>query len=195
VTETSRAQRTAAELKAATRRLLASKTYAEIKITDITEEAGRAAGSFYRHFADKDTLLKALVGDFETALREQVVHSAGHDHELTGREDVRRHVHAYWQTYRDHQPEMTGIFQASMLNSEFREIHTRLRERQVDVWAAHLAETHGDDARTTALGIVCMLEYFCYDRLSSRRRLNDKNIVDTLTDLIAGGVLGRRDRP
>ena len=50
-------------------------------------------------------------------------------------------------------------------------------------------------ARTTALGIVCMLEYFCYDRLSSRRRLNDKNIVDTLTDLIAGGVLGRRDRP
>ena len=162
----SRAERTAAELKAAARRLLTRKTYAEIRITDITEEAGRAAGSFYRYFTDKDDLLRALVADFESAVRGQVEDLLGGPvHRLANREDVRKHVEAYWTSYRTHHAEMSGLFQAAAVSEEFRAIHLRQRDRQVDIWSAHLAESNPvlSDPRLTALGVVCMLEYFCYE--------------------------------
>jgi len=121
VTETSRAERTATELKAAARRLLTRKSYADIRITDITEEAGRAAGSFYRYFTDKDDLLRALVADFESAVSGQVEDMlGGPDHGLADREDVRKHVEAYWTSYRTHHAEMSGLFQAAAVSDEFR---------------------------------------------------------------------------
>ncbi|MFD9741223.1 TetR/AcrR family transcriptional regulator [Umezawaea sp. NPDC059074] len=188
--ESVKARQTAEELKAAARRLLTRTTYAEIKITDITEEAGRAAGSFYRHFTDKDHLLRALVEDFEAAVREQVVSTAGHRHSLADRDDVRRHVEAYWVGYRRHHAEMAGVLQASMVSAEFREVHARLRGRQVAIWADHLAESHGDRAATAAFAVVSMLEAVCYDRLRGPSP-DGGDVVETLTDLIAGGVLGR----
>jgi AcrR family transcriptional regulator len=134
VAGSSRAERTAAELKAAARRLLTRKTYAEIRITDITEEAGRAAGSFYRYFTDKDDLLRALVADFEAAVRGQVEDLLGGPvHRLANREDVRKHVEAYWTSYRTHHPEMSGLFQAAAVSEEFRAIHLRQRDRQVGI--------------------------------------------------------------
>ena len=76
---------TEAELKDAARRLLVSKTYAEIKVTDITAEAGKAAGVFYRYFTDKDALLRTLAADFEQALHAVVVDHLGNNHVEHGR--------------------------------------------------------------------------------------------------------------
>ncbi|MFI6604330.1 hypothetical protein ACIBHX_49575 [Nonomuraea sp. NPDC050536] len=47
-----KSKRTEAELKDAARRLLTRKSYAEIKITDITAEAGKAVGSCYHRLAE-----------------------------------------------------------------------------------------------------------------------------------------------
>lgn len=194
MTGTSRAQRTADELKAAARRLLTRKSYADIRITDITEEAGRAAGSFYRYFTDKDDLLRALVADFEAAVRDQVEGAVGSsDHRLTSREDIRKHVEAYWQSYRTHQPEMSGLFQAAAVSAEFRKIHLRLREHQVGIWTGHLAEadTAPAEPRLAALAVVCMFEYFCYELLHhGEPEADDATAIETLTDLVSHGVLG-----
>jgi len=194
VTETSRAERTAAGLKAAARRLLTRKSYADIRITDITEEAGRAAGSFYRYFTDKDDLLRALVADFESAVSGQVEDMlGGPDHGLTDREDVRKHVEAYWTSYRTHHAEMSGLFQAAAVSDEFRAIHLRLREHQVDVWTAHLAQNDPApaDPRLAALGVVCLLEYFCYELMHyGEPAPDDRAAIAALTDLVARGVLG-----
>ncbi|MER5627408.1 TetR/AcrR family transcriptional regulator [Streptosporangium sp. NPDC002544] len=191
-----KSKRTEAELKDAVRRLLTRKSYAEIKITDITAEAGKAVGSFYRYFEDKDTLLASLAGDFQTALRSHVVDHLGHEHSLSTTDDIRRHVGAYWATYREHLPEIVGIFQASMSSGTFRHIHDELRQRHVENWTRHIRETDTpaarseESARLAALAISCMLESFCYHRLAESPGGDDDEDIETLTQLIAKGLLG-----
>jgi AcrR family transcriptional regulator len=79
VAERTKGQRTEEDLKNAARRLLVSKSYAEIKVTDITAEAGKAAGVFYRYFTDKNALLRALAADFEQALHSPEFQRFHHD--------------------------------------------------------------------------------------------------------------------
>lgn len=186
-----KSKRTEAELKDAARRLLTRKSYAEIKITDITAEAGKAVGSFYRYFEDKDALLTSLAEDFQTALRSHVVEQLGHEHALATADDIRHHVRAYWSTYREHLPEIVGIFQASISNGTFRHIHDELRQRHVEHWTRHIRETGAteESARLSALAITCMLESFCYHRLAENPGGDDDEAIDTLTQLIAKGLL------
>lgn len=202
-----RSQRTEAELKAAARRLLTRKPYADIKITDITSEAGRAAGSFYRHFTDKEALMSALIDDFATKVHEQVVGRMGQDHTLSTRADVRAHVEAYWRGYREHLPEMSGLFQVAMLSERFRAIHDDLREWQVRAWAGHLEDLkYPGPARLTALSIICLLESFAFDLIGRvDQRVNgsasggsaggmeasvDTDAIEALTGLLTAGLLG-----
>jgi AcrR family transcriptional regulator len=190
-----KAKRTESEWKDAARRLLTRKGYAEMRITDIATEAGKAVGSFYRYFDDKDALLRSLVDDFRAELRSRVVEQVGHQHALRSEDDIRHHVAAYWQTYREHLPEMVGLFQASMLNDAFRRLHAELRDHQVAMWEHHLrgAEADGADrseAHGLALAIVCMLEYFCYTWLTEQSgRVGDAEVIGRLSRLLATGLL------
>ncbi|MFI6297168.1 TetR/AcrR family transcriptional regulator [Nonomuraea sp. NPDC050790] len=191
-----KSKRTEAELKDAVRRLLTRKSYAEIKITDITAEAGKAVGSFYRYFEDKDALLTSLAGDFQAALRSHVVEQLGHGHTMSTVDDIRHHVRAYWATYREHLPEIVGIFQASMASGTFRHIHDELRRRQVEHWTRHILEIgapagkNEESARMAGLAISCMLESFAYHRLAESPGGDDEEAIETLTGLIARGLLG-----
>ncbi|MFI9388067.1 TetR/AcrR family transcriptional regulator [Kutzneria sp. NPDC052558] len=199
--ERTKGQQTEAELKAAARRLLVSRSYAEIKVTDITSEAGKAAGVFYRYFTDKDALLRALAADFDEALHAVVVKHVGEQHTLATVEDVRAHVEAFWTAYERYLPERRGILQASMLSSEFQRFHHGLRDRLVDVWADHIAATPAqadlpaDRARMSALAVVCLLESFCYSQFAEDGTAKDAAAaIETLTALIATGLLGTPPR-
>ena len=67
-----RAAQTEQALKDAARRVLARGSYLDMTIGDITTEAGRSVGSFYRHFANKDELLQALLLDWLTSAGEEL---------------------------------------------------------------------------------------------------------------------------
>jgi AcrR family transcriptional regulator len=195
VPEQTKGERTEEELKNAARRLLVSKNYAEIKITDITAEAGKAAGVFYRYFTDKDTLLRALAADFEQALHSVMVEHIGEDHGLRTVDDVRRHVEAFWATYARYLPERRGILQASMLSAEFQRFNDDLRDRQIDIWADHIVDARAgaspQRARMSALAVVCLLEYFCYSHYGDRGAAVDtETAIETAASLIATGLLG-----
>jgi AcrR family transcriptional regulator len=163
-----KSNRAEAEFKAAARRVFARQGYAPTKITDITTEAGRAAGGIYRYFESKAAVLKALADDFIAALHERVAGRAGHAHAMTTAEHVREHVEAYWKTYREFLPEMVAIYQASMSDPVFAGIWEDMRDRDVAIWSAHFRELrahHGksvEDAPRIAVMTRSLLEQHCY---------------------------------
>lgn len=111
---------TEAALKDAARRVFAKKGYLNTKITDITGEAGRAAGSFYNHFSSKEELLKALLADLlAESTRDAVAADSQHSGDFTSRAAVRWHVAKYWLFHSRHTVELTALRQAALVNAEF----------------------------------------------------------------------------
>jgi AcrR family transcriptional regulator len=194
---TTKGRRTAEELQAAALRVIARNGYLATKITDITAEAGKAAGSFYRYFTDKDALLRAVAKDYMAALSARVSDELGTEHTFRNREDVRLHVLAYWANYREHRAEMTGIYEASLVSSEFARYWSDLRGRHTVIWARHIAEARqlaapDEEAELTAFAVVCMLERFCQAAPTLPPTADDDAVVDALTHLIADGILPQR---
>jgi AcrR family transcriptional regulator len=189
---TSKSDRTAEEFKAAARRVFARQGYTTTKITDITAEAGRATGGIYRYFASKSDVLMALADDFVQSRHERVVHTVGDAHTMTTEDDVRDHVRAYWQSYRDHLPEMVAIYEAAMSDPRFAEVWHQVRERDLAIWRAHIKELRAHvgrpvaDATNLANMVISLLEYYCYQTLHRHEGLR-KN-VDTLARFVHGGI-------
>jgi AcrR family transcriptional regulator len=73
-----RIRRTRQSLQAALRTLLHSRSFDEISVQDITDTAAVNRATFYDHYADKFTLLDAMIaGGFHQMLSERQVHFDG----------------------------------------------------------------------------------------------------------------------
>ncbi|WP_033293290.1 TetR/AcrR family transcriptional regulator [Amycolatopsis jejuensis] len=141
MTATSRrdkAAETESALKEAAKRVFARKGYLNTKITDITKEADRAAGSFYNHFASKEELLVALLADLAEAGDRQ---AAGEDHlsDFSDPAAVRWHVRQYWDFYRTNAATMLALRQAAMVNDDFAASYASFGAAQASDIESHLA--------------------------------------------------------
>jgi AcrR family transcriptional regulator len=189
----SKADRTIEEFKAAARRVFSKLGYTATKITDISAEAGKATGGIYRYFDSKPAILKALADDFLQARHAHVAHASGHGHTMTTEEDVRKHVEAYWQSYRENLPEMVAIAEAAMSDPVFAEVWQQIHSRDVAIWRAHIKELRAhigkpvSDAANLAQMVVSLLEQYCYTTLHVGKGGTRKN-VETLTEFVYGGI-------
>ena len=112
-----KAAETETALKAAARRVFARKGYLNTKITDITTEAGRAAGSFYNHFAGKEELLEALLADLvATGDEARPSRATVGLHRPGGGALAREPV---LELLRDNAVTMRALRQAAMVNEDF----------------------------------------------------------------------------
>ncbi|PZG56982.1 TetR/AcrR family transcriptional regulator [Spongiactinospora gelatinilytica] len=195
----SRSLATEAALKSAARRVFAAKGYFNTKITDITTEAGRSAGSFYTYFPNKEALLEALAADFLEDLEARQQCNAGRAAELSY-DHLRAHVAQYWHSYREHLPEMVAIFQASMADQAFFARWRKLRDVEFDELREFttILERHsaGDvDPGVMASAALSAVEFFCYIWQAAGgdppgTRLTDDQAIDTLTTLLLHGMSG-----
>jgi AcrR family transcriptional regulator len=190
---TARGVRSRAALLAAARRLFASRGYANTKIADITKEAGRALGSFYTYFPNKEAVLEQFAEDFKAETNERLT-----ELDLTGAEsyDVVRELCAvYWNSCSKHSAELAAIFQASMLDARFamswRKIRSDARRNIAagirTVADAGLAQNPEPDATASALG--SMMDYFCYVWLieggeADRTSLPDEVAIETMARVL-----------
>jgi AcrR family transcriptional regulator len=194
-----RAAQTRAALLDAARRLFAERGYLNTKITDITAAAGRATGSFYEHFADKEQLLKALMVELEDAADGRL--AAGEhpvDHDLTDRAQLREHLDIAWSVMRAHRPVVVATFQ-SMIAADpgSGRAWAELVERTA-MFRDHLEwlrgrghPVAGDDPELIAAAMGAMLSMINHAMPADA---DDRRVVDAFTDLLLYGLAGPRDR-
>jgi AcrR family transcriptional regulator len=202
VKRTEQAASTEAALKEAARRVFARQGYLNTKITDITAEAGRAAGSFYNHFTGKEELLTALLTD---ALAESdaaiFAPDSQHRADFSDRDSVRWHVESYWRFYRRHAVELTALRQAALVNAEFGAQLEAMMAGNVDNLDDHLdpitnagRSLPGPPALVLAI-FAGLLDGFTYRWQLSEgrfggRHVDDDEAIDTLTEFIYRALNG-----
>jgi AcrR family transcriptional regulator len=196
-----KAAETEAELKAAARRVFARKGYLNTKITDITAEAGRAAGSFYNHFAGKEELLEALLADIAASGDE----SAEREDHLTDFSDpaaVRWHITRYWEFYKEHAPTMQALRQAAMVNDAFGRLLANFGATQAADLDSHLAHVTAAGLRLPArIDLSIAMMYQLVDNFAQMWLLEpapagwtpptDEEAIEALTRFVYRGFTGR----
>lgn len=188
---------TEAELKAAAIRVFDRVGYLNAKITEITAEAGRATGSFYKHFAGKEKLLEALLADLLTE-GDASAGMPGHGTDFGDREAVRYHVAVYWNFYRRHRTVMVALQQAATVDESFAERSQQMIEPDLRHIADHLAglDLPGDPLVVASM-FTSLVSTFAATWLSANhprlgRELTDEEAIDTLTSFVHLGIGGGR---
>ena len=190
---TARGVRSRAALLSSARRLFASKGYANTKIADITQEAGRALGSFYTYFDNKEEVLEQLAKDFKAEIDERLT-----ELDLTSSEPyevIRELCALYWDACRHHSAELAAIFQASMLDERFAERWRDIRSDARRNIAAGIRAVAKDgralnpEPEATASALGSMMDYFCYVWLveggeAGRPSLPDDVAIDTMARVL-----------
>ncbi|MEU1549792.1 TetR/AcrR family transcriptional regulator [Nocardia sp. NPDC005745] len=183
-------------LKAAALRLFAERGYLNTKITDITATAGRAAGSFYNHFASKEELLQALLNDLAAAGDERA-EGPDHNPDFSDPESVRYHVAGYWTFAREHAPVLRAVNQAALVNEEFARLVARFGIQQRADIADHVAGFADQGLRlpATADASLAMMFLLTQSLLAAVEEgnveLTDEQAVEGLTRFIYRGLTGR----
>lgn len=195
-----KAAQTRTALLDAARRLFAERGYLNTKITDITAAAGRATGSFYEHFADKDELLQALLADVESAADAEIAgRDHPKDHDLSDRAQLRDHIAVAWTVMREHRPISIALFQSMVAADPASGRAWHELTSQTAVLRDHLEYLSERGQRLpgapelVAAAIGAMLGTLNYAMPTTDT--DDDTIVDTLTDLLLTGLAGAADQP
>lgn len=191
-----RAAETEAALKAAAQRLFATRGYLNTKITDITAEAGRAAGSFYNHFASKEELLESLLADLEEA-GDESAGLPGHSPDFADPAAIRYHIAAYWGFYRRHAATIRALRQAALVNEDFARKLTAFRRAQNEELTGHVDYVTKAGLRlpTTPIASVVMMsaliDNFVQMWHDGQPDLAEEDAIDALTRFVYRGFTGR----
>ncbi|MFB8002506.1 TetR/AcrR family transcriptional regulator [Nocardia sp. NPDC056000] len=191
-----RSTETEQALKAAARRVFAERGYLNTKITDITAAAGRAAGSFYNHFASKEELLQSLLKDLAVE-GDSSAEAPGHKSDFTDPEAVRYHVEQYWNFARRNWPVLRAMNQAALVNEQFAQMVAGYgAEQRADI-ADHLdgfpaAGLKLPGSVDASLAMMFMATTGVLQAIEEGGlELTDEQAVDSLTLFIYRGLTGR----
>ncbi len=183
-------------LKDAARQVFADHGYLNAKITDITTAAGRAAGSFYNHFASKEELLQALLRDMAVASDERAT-DPEHNGDFTDPAAVRYHVRGYWTFAREHASVLRAIGQAALVSPDFARIIAGFgAEQRADI-ADHVADFPERGLRLP--GTVDASLAMMFAAVDGMLRmvedgsvtLDDEEAIESITRFVYRGLTGR----
>ena len=203
---TARGVRSRAALLRAARSLFEEKGYANTTIAEIAREAGRATGSFYTYFDNKEALLEQLAEDFE---KDITSHMAAVDMARADPYELIRELCAVtWRVYRERSAEITAMFQAAMQNEHFNRRWAAIRSRGRRKIAATLAafERNGlvraanpyPEAMASAIG--SMITEFCHLWLieggeTDAASLDDDVAIETMARIFYRSVFAAPEPP
>ncbi|MEU4624385.1 TetR/AcrR family transcriptional regulator [Actinoplanes sp. NPDC023801] len=191
-TRKQQAAQTEAELKAAAIRVFERVGYLNTKITDITAEAGRATGSFYKHFASKEKLLESLLADL-LAEGDANAELPSHLDDFRDREAVRWHVAVFWDFYGRHRAVMSALQQAAIVDEEFARRSREMLEPDLHHIAGHLAglDLPGDPLVAASFFTATLSSVAAGWFAGTGPAAGEREIIESLTTFLHQGLGAR----
>lgn len=190
-----------AKLKVAASAVLERVSYHNMRITDVTREAGVATGLFYHYFPDLQTLVQEVLVDFVGRFEEVEDIERGIPRgDWFGR--IFAHHRLVVASYAEHPGLMRCLTQISDANNEFRQLWRRMQYRQLHLLVDLIprifpnSELGAAQAEMVvyALGSIGdgMLREYYIDRSESLRQLNlsEEEMAEWLAAIFYRGLFG-----
>jgi AcrR family transcriptional regulator len=196
-----KAAETEAALKQAAREQFAARGYRNTKITDITAAAGRATGSFYEHFAGKDQLLQALVADMHAEAHGELADADHPPHDLTDRDELRRHLSVAWRLMRDNRAVTTALFEQAITGGNGEGLLWRRLTDDTRMLREHLEHTVAEGGRLpgnptlVAAAIGGVLSMLAHAQPADDPDYTDEQVLDAVTNLLHAGLANAAGGP
>jgi AcrR family transcriptional regulator len=164
--KTAKGRATRRTFQDAARTVFARNGYLNTRIEDIAEEAGKAPGTFYLYFDNKEALLETLAADFNDQLQDRVaaIYRSG----IPTKAALRGAIGEFWHHFRRNLGVMSGVFQASMVDPSMATIWQKIRADGVQSIALGIRQAQAEgfapglDSDVAASALSAMIEYFSY---------------------------------
>jgi AcrR family transcriptional regulator len=187
-----RAERTRAALLRGAREVFEERGFLDARISEICDRAGVAYGSFYTHFADKDTVFAEIVQELLrtllTVMRAEPAHGDGPAALIS------RANRAYLRVYRENARLMAVFEQVATFSPAMRETYLRTwgvfydrQERAIRDWQAAGLVPSDVDPRTAAVALATMIGRTAYAWFVLGRPYRDGD-VDQLNRLYCRAI-------
>jgi AcrR family transcriptional regulator len=168
-------------------KLLKTKEFDQIAVTEIAHEAGVAVGSIYSHFADKDAFLEALLEEWRARLEERLdeVRASDLEEELRAEGSLRAALHMVVQYNYEQLEQEKHIIRAThhYLRQKIKteaDVWRRLQERAFETVAA-IVEVYSDEVRRSdPVKAAKMLNYSLNAIFTEWTVYSERGIPDSL---------------
>jgi AcrR family transcriptional regulator len=186
-------QRTMSRLLDAGMKVLAERGYHAARVDDVVRAARTSHGTFYLYFSNKEDLVRALAvecADRMTALSSEL---GPVEHGDEGREQVRRWLQGFAETYRRYGPVIRAWMEDQVPERELADLGRAAFSDVAGSLVTRIAEAsprHVDDAELAAAALLAMVERINYFVLSRSIPLDDEAMLDTLATVVHRGFFG-----
>lgn len=189
---------------AATERLLARKSLADVTVADIMDEAGVARGTFYHYFGSKYSVVIALMGHVRDELFDSFSSDLDRGDPGAPETTLRASLDSVIALWASHRPVLRAVSENWQAVPELRSIWLSLFERfagsvadRLDRERAHGTAPLGADSREIAATLVYASERLMYvSGLGADEDFPDESaMADYVVALWVGGLYGTRAAP
>jgi AcrR family transcriptional regulator len=131
--------------------------YLNAEIGQITEEAGKSVGVFYRYFDNKSDVLNSLVDEFNQYIAGQLPSASN------APEDARRVLKVMWTTYKIHAATLLALTEAATVDPVFATALAKVRAFAREDFAGMIRTRHAEglcqglDDRFAAMALETMI--------------------------------------
>ncbi len=163
---TRKGRKSAEAFRVAAADVFAQRGFLNATVLDIATAAGRSPAAFYYHFDSKEHILLELFKDFTQTIKDRA--QERFDPASSPQVQIDQMVRNFYQTYIEWLPVLTGVFQLSMIDADFREHWRTIRVdavRSIRHWVID-AQRRGFaadlDVDFAASALAAMLDGFCF---------------------------------
>ncbi len=188
-----RGQRTVRRLLDAAARVLRKRGSHNQRVDDVVKAAKPSHGTFYLYFANKEDLLRALLGDVTDDMAAHAATLGELTADAAGRDALRSWLSDFGVLYRKHAPVIRAWVEAEIDTHEFARIGAEVLGGFTSVLTERIAAApHAvDDPARAALVVVAMIERCNYYATVGQIWAEDDELVDSLTDAVFAALFGR----